>query len=93
MKLSKSFHKFIGQNVKVTETHRTYKENINVTDYEVDDNDSTMNAIKKEASSSGLNFRVWLPNTSGTMDFRLDRVNIYIEKIEDKFQVTRVELG
>lgn len=82
MDLAKAFNKFSGREVTVTET----SENHNGRSYtraEITGNDATISEIRAEAAAMGLELRVWLPNSMGTMDYRTNRLNIKIAKEDD----------
>ncbi len=89
------FEQFLGKKVSVTESKRKITiagEEMEIDEYKMDQNDPTISEIKK-LRGSGLT-RIWLPNSMGTMDFRMDRLNVRIEKVADgSFEVTKVYFG
>ena len=87
---------FVGRAVAVEETNgeivlERVKRTVKYVDYKIVDGDPVYEELKAKA---GKNLRVWLPNTMGTMDYNLNRVNAYIEKDADGvFKIARVSLG
>lgn len=93
MKLDTKYDTFVGQKVLVDVTPREYK-GFSCDKYDLNKDDTTISAIKVEAEKVGLHLRVWLPRTMGTMDYRMDCLNVHVEEQEDgTFQVTRINLG
>lgn len=93
------FNKFAGREVPMIEEQHTI--NLGGKDYKIDEvrfanpNDPLIQEMKKTAEDNGLQLRLWLPGSMGTMDFRTDRVNAHIEKSADgKYRVSsRFNLG
>lgn len=87
------FDKYVGRKVLVKETQETIKiggKDYDHINYEIETGDTVVAEIQKEYPK----VRVWLPNTMGTMDYRLDRLNVHIEKQTDgSFVVTRMNFG
>lgn len=87
------YDKYLGRKVLVNETKETLKiagKDYDHTHCELDANDTVVSEIQKEHS----NVRVRLPGTMGTMDYRLDRLNVHIEKQADgSYEITEVDLG
>ena len=81
---------FIGKKVNVVETPwevGNYK-GVNCV---VADGDETMIALKEKIGSKL--FRVWFPDSGGTMDWKPDRVNVYIKKGDDGYRITMIVNG
>jgi hypothetical protein len=82
------FNKFAGQEIAVTETEKTHKMR-NGQDYKythiafADENDPLLTGMRETADKHGLSLRIWLPNSMGTCDMRMDRVNVHVNKDED----------
>lgn len=87
------FDKYLGRKVLVKETSETLKigdEDYDFTNCEIEPSETVVSEIQKEHS----HVRVWLPGTMGTMDYRLDRLNVHIEKQADgSYEITEVDLG
>jgi hypothetical protein len=43
-------------------------------------NDPTLTALSADLEKAGFHLRVWTPGSVGTMDIRMDRVNIHFDK-------------
>lgn len=92
--ITQIFNKFAGREVPMIETTRQM--NIGGKNYSIEDvsladpNDLTIQEMKKVAEDNGLKLRIFWPSRSaGTMDYRTDRVNAYIEKAPDgKYRVS-----
>lgn len=56
-----------------------------------DRNDSTLKELRDELDQAGFKLRVWTPGSMGSMDHRMDRVNIHLGngkcKIGNSFKV------
>ncbi len=98
--LTKIFGQFVGKEIPMVE--RPYKielktlgQTIEGVNYELaNKNDPVVRAMSDAASRNGLKLRLWWPGVVGTMDYRLDRVNIHIEKGADsKWRVSRFAIG
>jgi hypothetical protein len=90
------FDKFLGQKVSVdessTEAELFGKKRIFLR-YEISKSDTVIAELRKEAGDN-TRVRVWLPNTIGTHDYRLDRINVKIEKQGDgSYEITRIYFG
>lgn len=88
------FEKYVGKKVLVNETKRTLDLKIlgpqEFIKYDIADEDTVI----KEIQAAHSHVRVWLPNTMGTMDYRLDRLNVTVAKQDDgSFEITKVYLG
>jgi len=93
MNLDKKFDSFLGKEVLVKITPREYK-GFNCDKYDVSEEDMTIPSLEAEALKDGLSLRVWLPHMMGTMDYRLDRLNVHIDEQKDgTFQITRINIG
>jgi hypothetical protein len=84
---------FVGRAVAVEETNgEIMLDRVNKTvkyvDYKIADGDPVYEELKSKA---GANLRVWLPNTMGTMDYNLTRVNAKDDA--GVFRITKVNLG
>lgn len=93
--LKTGFEKYLGKTVLVDESKRTMEfKSIGTrefTEYKIADEDTVIKELKAEA---GGKVRVWLPTSMGTMDYRLDRLNVRVEKQNDgSFQITKVYFG
>jgi hypothetical protein len=95
--LSKQFARFAGREVDATERKQSHVfggktyESVSVS---LSDTDPVIAEIRKAAGH--LTLRVWTPDSIGTMDFRLDRLNIYVDKdpADGKYKVgNRFHLG
>lgn len=89
------FQDYVGKKVGVKAEDREMKldsldEPIQYTHYELDENDPVIAEIKTKHSK----VRVWLPNTMGTMDHVLTRLNIHIDKNDaGDYVISKVRYG
>jgi hypothetical protein len=88
MDVSAQFNKFAGKEVAVTETpYKLELKNLGMTyegvNADYDDKDPVISSLKEEASKAGFSLRIWMPESVGTMDWRTDRLNVYIAKEPD----------
>jgi hypothetical protein len=89
---------FVGRKVRVEAVERVFKSEYSgehkYTDYTIADDDETMRDLKVETAKANLDVRVWLPNTMGTCDYRMGRLNVRVEKDADgEFGIARVYRG
>jgi hypothetical protein len=78
--LSDQFQRFAGKEVEVTETtHQTKCETITST--HLVEPSPIIEELKQAVG--GLELRLWLPGQMGTMDFRMDRLNVHVNKDAD----------
>ena len=42
---------------------------------------------------TGMDYRILLPSTIATADYRLDRINVYITKDKDRWYIQDIDLG
>jgi hypothetical protein len=89
---------YVGQKVSVTETkkiiHLKTIGDQEFAEYDVADDDTTISKLREEMKHSELHLRLWLPNTSGTTDYRMDRLNVHVDKQDDgSFEITKVNIG
>lgn len=92
------FKDYIGKKIGVQEKEVEFSFKgstpIKFTECHLDENEPTIAALEKEWSGTSHKFRVWLPNTMGTMDYWADRLNVYIEKNDDgDFVIKRFATG
>jgi hypothetical protein len=91
--LAGKFNKFVGREVPVAEQQKTYTsrrtgESMPYTVCALDETSPVVKELREAAAASGLKLRIWLPGTMGTMDYRLDRLNVHINKEADgKYRV------
>lgn len=95
--LSDTFARFAGREVKVTEKDVKFDiggRTIETVDYKLSAKDPVIGELKKEAAKAGFSLRVWLPNTVGTMDHRMNRLNVKIGKADDgAYRINRIYRG
>lgn len=83
--LDKKYDRFLGKKiaaVTVGTPPRSYQN--------VDDKDPVYLELAAEAVGDGLFIRTWFPKTIGTMDYRTDRLNVYLS---DDGMITRLSIG
>lgn len=83
--LDKKYDRFIGQKlgiVTVGMSPYTYQT--------VDDTDALYLELAAEAVGDGFRIRAWLPNTMGTMDYDLSRINL---RLSADGVITQLDLG
>jgi hypothetical protein len=88
MKASDQFNKFAGREVGVVETpFKTEFKNLGITyegvHVEINKDDPAITELSAAVKAAGLHLRLWLPDSMGTMDYRLDRLNVHIRKEDD----------
>lgn len=89
--LKSIFGKFAGKEIPVEEKEHDYK-GTKYTQPMISNGDSnpTLKELNEVAKKHGMVVRVWLPNTVGTMDYRTDRLNVFINKAADgKWRITK----
>lgn len=93
MKLDAKYDQFIGTVVHVEES--TYERNGETyPHYDIDDDQEALKGLFVEAVKNSYKTRVWLPNRLGTCDYRLDRLNVHIEKQKDgTWTIASLSLG
>lgn len=95
MNSTSQFDKFMGRKVNVQETPHKYT--VAGKEYDtpltaISADETVVNEIEELLGGGWL--RVWLPGTMGTMDYRLDRLNVHISKMNDgSYQITRINWG
>ena len=90
---AKLLQEYVGKKVTVKITPHTYVmhgKEYDVSDYKVED-DETVLAIRKAVGGDPLRF--WTYNHVGTMDWKPDRVNVYIDEKEKEFYITSIRNG
>jgi hypothetical protein len=94
------FNKFAGKEISVNEkiqtrTSKLSGETLNFTTYSfADENDPLLVEMHQIAVDNGVRLRIWLPNTMGTMDYRMDRVNTRVAKGADgKYRFSDFKVG
>lgn len=84
--VSALFNKFANKEVQIIEEERTYESprlgKIPYTHVEIAENEPTFKEMQEIAKAKNLSLRIWLPGTAGTADFRMDRVNVDVDKDE-----------
>jgi hypothetical protein len=87
MDVSEQFNKFAGLEVAVTEKpyKHTFRSGRTVEGVSVvlDENDPVVKELNDAVAAAGLHLRLWLPDTMGTCDMNMSRVNAYVEKEAD----------
>ena len=88
MDVSRQFNQFAGREVAVTEKDMTefYKKlgfDFSGVEAHLDENDPVIKELSEAVAKTGLQLRIWLPGTMGTMDYRLDRLNVHVAKEAD----------
>ena len=88
MDVSQQFNQFAGREVAVTEKDMTafYKKlgfDYAGVEAHLDENDPVVAELEAAVQKAGLQLRLWLPGMMGTMDYRLDRVNVHVAKEDD----------
>lgn len=93
MKANDDFDSFIGQPIIVQEGEYERK-GVKYPNPSIAQGDPTLAALRGACEAIGLSLRVWLPNTVGTMDFNLRRLNVHIEKgVDGVYRIARANLG
>ena len=82
------FNQFAGREVAVTEKDMTefYKKlgfDFAGVEAHLDENDPVVKELSDAVAKTGLELRIWLPGTMGTMDMRPNRLNVHIAKEAD----------
>jgi hypothetical protein len=92
--LSGHFNRFAGKEVAVEETTHKTKYGTYVSAHLAKAN-PVVAELKQAIEDMGLHMRLWLPGSAGTCDFRMDRVNVHVEKEADgKYRIApRFDLG
>jgi hypothetical protein len=90
--------KYVGKTVEVTAELETYTdskgEKMRYTSYTLDEPaDGWIEQLREECTTNDLKLRIWLPDTVGTMDFRSNRVNVYIGKVGEEWKITDLKQG
>lgn len=83
--LDKKYDRFVGQKiaiVKIGTAPRSYQD--------IDEKDPVYLQIAAEAAGDGFIVRTWLPNTIGTMDYNLNRINL---RVDDAGVILNLGLG
>ena len=85
--VSALFNKFAGVEIAVKEEEKEItigKDKYPYTHVEfANPSDPVLVGMNETAKKNGLSLRIWLPNSMGTMDYRLDRVNVNVQKDPD----------
>jgi len=85
--VSSLFNKFAGREVPMVERSSSFQKGGKTYTVPVIllecGNDPLLEEMKKVAKDNGLTLRLWWKGRMGTMDHRLDRVNVHIEKCPD----------
>lgn len=86
--LHEKFAHFAGREVKVTEETTTrHFEFLNITHTStniiIDKDDPAIAELRDAVKAAGLTLRIWTENSAGTMDHRVDRLNVSVVKGED----------
>lgn len=96
-KLGKAFTKFSGREVIASEKTRDYKIGNDVypiTEVTIDPADPAVAELTAAAAKAGLALRIWTEGSFGTMDYRLDRLNVDVKKDgTGTFRMTNLRLG
>ncbi len=93
--ISRAFNKFAGREIPMTKEVHEFRgkkyESVRIED----ENHPTLVEMRELAESMGLKLRLWTPDSMGTMDYRLDRLNAHV--VEDptgKFVISsKFDLG
>lgn len=91
------FQAFLNQKVEVTEEKRTVKcgrhpaHTYDV--YRVASTDRTIKSLQAVVAERGMRLRVLLPGMMGTDDFGPDRLNVYLNKRNDGWKITGLDIG
>lgn len=89
--MADQFDAFIGQKIVVEEVSHCSGSREWIT-YET--KDLVIQNLSDLAKKIGMSFRLWLPNTFGTMDLRNDRLNVHVEKMDDgSFEIVKIYIG
>lgn len=87
--------RFLDREVQVVKTNHQVE--IGGEKYDMpyyDSQDPILTEIAQEITTMGWKVRLWLPDTVGTMDYRMDRINVYVmETSLDKFAITSIRIG
>jgi len=89
-----NFDKYIGTKIDVLEGSKemfldSMNMNVKIDTYDLQDK-SIINEIKTQF---GGKVRVWLPDSVGDMRHDMKRLNVYINKVGESFQITEIKLG
>ncbi|MBU6476123.1 MAG: hypothetical protein KGL10_06205 [Alphaproteobacteria bacterium] len=91
------FNKFAGREIQVVENARTMNiggQTCTFDEVSPVNGEPTLKEMEKTANDNGLRLRVWFPGTVGTMDLRMDRVNVRVSKAPDgKWRVGGISIG
>ncbi len=96
-KLLQKFNKYVGKEIKVTETNRVVS--VGGKDYPLieatlDKENSVLEDFKKEAKEAGMVLRPVVTGNMVTMDYRTDRINASISKSSDgKWKISNLDIG
>lgn len=84
--LSKQFAKFAGREVKAVEKTQNVKignDTYPISEVRLDKDCPAVAELAAAVKAAGLQLRLWTPGMMGTMDYRLDRLNVHVAKAPD----------
>lgn len=100
MDLSKIFGQFAGREISITEVPEKIElKELGITHEHIrleltNKPDPVIADLKDTVEKNGLQLRLWFPGSIGTMDYRTNRLNAYVEKeadgkyrIQNKFHI------
>jgi hypothetical protein len=90
--LVNQLQRYVGHEVKVVEVVFNYKGHEFV-ECEASEHDTVLNEIRQQVEDAGYVTRVWFPGTVGTMELRGDRINVYVEKVQDHYEIVSIVVG
>jgi len=87
---------YLGKTVKVSETisPNQFLDQGETIEYTLDETDPVIVQLVEDAKQLPLTWiRFLLPDTFVTMEYVTSRLNVYIEKNNDTWQITRMAIG
>ncbi len=85
---------FLKREVDVKVSKKTIGDGEHAFEYEEHETDDPiLKEMEEKAAKIGMVIRLWFPGTVGTMDYRIDRINVRVEPVGDKFVITDIHVG
>ncbi len=92
MVIVNQLQRYIGHEVKVVEVLFNF-EGHEFVECKLSEHDTVIAEIQQKAKGAGYITRVWFPSTVGTMDVRRDRINVYVAKVGDHYEIANIAVG